>query len=129
MLRSSLERQFDKTNFISPKRTPPKSPHCLGINRKSNIHTAIVAEWPTNRQTNSCAVLDVRGLEISELSKHKGSSSLIRATLAWCSCCRAFSWRVTRSTLLSSKAFSFSLVRQPLKGKDAADVRVVSWLP
>ena len=31
MLRSSLERQFDKTNFISPKRTPPKSPHHLGL--------------------------------------------------------------------------------------------------
>ena len=33
MLRSSLERQFDKTNFISPKRTPPKSPHRLGLNK------------------------------------------------------------------------------------------------
>ena len=31
MLRSSFERKFDKTNFISPKRTPPKSPHRLGL--------------------------------------------------------------------------------------------------
>ena len=31
MLRSSLERKFDKTNFISLKRTPPKSPHLLGL--------------------------------------------------------------------------------------------------
>ena len=30
MLRSSFERKFDKTNFISPKKTPPKSPHLLG---------------------------------------------------------------------------------------------------
>jgi hypothetical protein len=30
-LRSSFERKFDKTNFISPKRTPPKSPHRLGL--------------------------------------------------------------------------------------------------
>jgi hypothetical protein len=28
---SSLERKFDKTNFISPKSTPPKSPHLLGL--------------------------------------------------------------------------------------------------
>ena len=31
MLRSSFEIKFDKTNFISPKRTPPKSPHRLGL--------------------------------------------------------------------------------------------------
>ena len=31
MLRSSFERKFDKKNFISPKRTPPKSPHSLGL--------------------------------------------------------------------------------------------------
>ena len=31
ILRSSFERKFDKTNFISPKRTPPKSPHLLGL--------------------------------------------------------------------------------------------------
>ena len=31
VLRSSFERKFDKTNFISPKRTPPKSPHRLGL--------------------------------------------------------------------------------------------------
>ena len=31
ILRSSFERKFDKTNFISPKRTPPKSPHRLGL--------------------------------------------------------------------------------------------------
>jgi hypothetical protein len=33
MLRSSFDRKFDKTNFISPKRTPPKSPHRLGLLR------------------------------------------------------------------------------------------------
>ena len=33
ILRSSFERKFDKTNFISPKRTPPKSPHRLGLRR------------------------------------------------------------------------------------------------
>ena len=31
VLRFSFERKFDKTNFISPKRTPPKSPHRLGL--------------------------------------------------------------------------------------------------
>jgi hypothetical protein len=31
ILRSSLERKFDKTNFISPKRKPPKSPSLLGL--------------------------------------------------------------------------------------------------
>ena len=31
ILRSSFERKFDKANFISPKRTPPKSSHCLGF--------------------------------------------------------------------------------------------------
>ena len=31
ILRSLFERQFDKTNFISPKKTPPKSPHLLGL--------------------------------------------------------------------------------------------------
>ena len=31
ILRSSFERKFDKANFISPKRTPPKSSHCLGL--------------------------------------------------------------------------------------------------
>ena len=31
ILRSSFKRKFDKTNFISPKRTPPKSPHRLGL--------------------------------------------------------------------------------------------------
>ena len=31
ILRSSLERKFDKTNFISPKKTPPKSPCVLGL--------------------------------------------------------------------------------------------------
>jgi hypothetical protein len=30
-LRSLFERKFYKTNFISPKRTPPKSPHLLGL--------------------------------------------------------------------------------------------------
>ena len=38
MLRSSLERQFDKTNFISPKRTPPKSPHRLGLKKIVSIY-------------------------------------------------------------------------------------------
>ena len=31
ILRSSFERKFDKENFISPKRTPPKSPGLLGL--------------------------------------------------------------------------------------------------
>ncbi len=31
ILRSSFERKFDKTNFISPKRTLPKSPHRSGL--------------------------------------------------------------------------------------------------
>ena len=30
-LRSSFEGEFNRTNFISPKRTPPKSPHRLGL--------------------------------------------------------------------------------------------------
>ena len=33
ILRSSFERKFDKTNFISLKRTPPKSPHRLGLTK------------------------------------------------------------------------------------------------
>ena len=35
ILRSSLERKFDKTNFISPKSTPPKSLHLLGLRKYS----------------------------------------------------------------------------------------------
>ena len=31
LLRSSFERKFDKTNFVSPKKTPPKSPQFLGL--------------------------------------------------------------------------------------------------
>ena len=31
ILRSSFERKFDKKNFISPKRTPLKSPHQIGL--------------------------------------------------------------------------------------------------
>ena len=31
ILRSSFERKFDKTNFISPKSTPSKSPGLLGL--------------------------------------------------------------------------------------------------
>ena len=31
ILRSLFERKFDKTNFISLKRTPPKRPHHLGL--------------------------------------------------------------------------------------------------
>ena len=34
ILRSSFERKFDKTNFISPKRTPPKSPGPLELSEK-----------------------------------------------------------------------------------------------
>ena len=36
ILRSSPERKFDKTNFISPKSTPPKSPHLLGLRNKNS---------------------------------------------------------------------------------------------
>ena len=32
ILRSSFERKFDNTNFISPKRTPPNNPGFLGLN-------------------------------------------------------------------------------------------------
>ena len=35
ILRSSFERKFDKTNFISPKRTPPKSPHQIGLSYRN----------------------------------------------------------------------------------------------
>ena len=31
LLRFSFERKFDKTNFVSPKKTPPKSPQFLGL--------------------------------------------------------------------------------------------------
>ena len=31
LLRSSFKIKFDKTNFISPKKTPPKSPQFLGL--------------------------------------------------------------------------------------------------
>ena len=37
ILRSSLERKFEETNFISPKRTPPKSPHRLGLKENWSI--------------------------------------------------------------------------------------------
>ena len=37
ILRSSSERQFNMTNFISPKRTPPKSPHRLGLSNEAEI--------------------------------------------------------------------------------------------
>ena len=38
ILRSSLERKFDKTNFISRKSTPPKSPGLLGLTYWHNKH-------------------------------------------------------------------------------------------
>ena len=31
LLRFSFERKFDKTNFVSPKKTPPKSSQFLGL--------------------------------------------------------------------------------------------------
>ena len=37
ILRSSLERKFDKTNFVSPKSTPFKSPCLLGLNKKDSF--------------------------------------------------------------------------------------------
>jgi hypothetical protein len=36
----SLEQKFDNTNFISPKRTPPKSPHRLGF---------IICKWQVQK--------------------------------------------------------------------------------
>ena len=47
ILRSSFERKFDKTNFISPKRTPPKSPHHLGL--KVCMFHKILATWSVNK--------------------------------------------------------------------------------
>ena len=45
LLRSSFERKFDKTNFVSPKKTPPKSPQFLGLNYQIKIPlpTAFIA--------------------------------------------------------------------------------------
>ena len=37
ILRISFERKFDKTNFISLKRTPPKSPHQIGLIKEKKI--------------------------------------------------------------------------------------------
>ena len=46
ILRSSFERKFDKTNFISPKRTPPKSPHQIGLKASSDINdSSWIAFW------------------------------------------------------------------------------------
>ena len=42
ILRSSFQRKFDKANFISPKRTPPQSPHHLGLRLDQGIETATV---------------------------------------------------------------------------------------
>ena len=41
ILTSSSKRKFDRTNSISPKRTPPKSPHHLGL-RFENTTTYLV---------------------------------------------------------------------------------------
>ena len=46
ILRSSLERKFDKTNFISPKRTPPKSPGLLGLRSYCNLYTVEAGGQP-----------------------------------------------------------------------------------
>ena len=47
ILRSSLERKFDKTNFISQKSTPPKSPGLLGL-KPMYTHTLCNANFEIN---------------------------------------------------------------------------------
>ena len=42
LLRSSFERKFDKTNFVSPKKTPPKSPQFLGLNLQTHFCTLLI---------------------------------------------------------------------------------------
>ena len=37
ILRFSFERRFDKPNFISPKRKPPKSLHQIGLTVSKNM--------------------------------------------------------------------------------------------
>ena len=44
--RSSFERKFAKANFISPKKTPPKSPHRLGLNWPKNINMFEIQQHP-----------------------------------------------------------------------------------
>ena len=38
-IRSSFERQFDKKNFISSKRTPQNNTGLLGLRRPSLVHS------------------------------------------------------------------------------------------
>ena len=54
LLRSSFERKSDKTNFVSPKKTPPKSPQFLGLKhgdvggrgvQKSQKCDDVIYEW------------------------------------------------------------------------------------
>ena len=67
ILRSSLERKFDKTNFISPKRTPPKSLHLLGLKSVDFKKTVAQSSFQSNlcyfsmqQQHNKYSVLSIK---------------------------------------------------------------------
>ena len=60
--RSSFERKFDKTNFISPKRTTPKSPDRLGLSIIFSNHNLVkLQEFQTysleNQKCHFCLLL------------------------------------------------------------------------
>ena len=60
MLRSSLEREFDKTNFISPKRTPSKSPHRLGLSLQGcGISMPKIRKGCIESPTRPCCLLQI----------------------------------------------------------------------
>ena len=58
MLRSSFKRKFDETNIISPKRTPPKSPNCLGLSLGKMLNLLIPFEgtYRTSRKIEDISI-------------------------------------------------------------------------
>ena len=54
-LKSSFKRKFDKTNFISQKKTPPKSPCLLGLKEDKLNHCLFKAVYLCNYADN-CSV-------------------------------------------------------------------------
>ena len=57
ILRSSFERKFNKTNFISPKRTPPKSPASFSVKILIQLETYLAAQASTGQPHNTVNIV------------------------------------------------------------------------
>ena len=90
ILRSLFERKFYKTNFISPKKTPPKSPHLLGFN--SRIRCFLKAKTPKMR----CMLLE-KGLH----------PIVIYNTPVWCFHVRI--WRSVQKSQVSECSYCYTV--------------------